>query len=132
MGRRLPVAALLLALLVACGWRGPTAIQTWSHLEPVPNVIALDEAAWRLVSLSDIQVKRSDDGRLDVVLELANLSDKQLEVQVQTVFRDAQGGLISDETNWRMVVLPGSGSTRYEVRSLSTEAASFVVHVKTP
>ncbi len=132
MGRRLPVAALLLALLVSCGWRGPTAIQTWSHLEPVPNVIALDEAAWKLVSLSDIQVDRADDGRLDVVLELANLSDRDLEVQVQTVFRDAEGGLISDETNWRMMVLPGNGSARYEVRSLSTQAASFVVQVRTP
>jgi hypothetical protein len=92
----------------------------------------LDEAAWRLVSLSDYQVARGDDGRLDVVLELANLSALDVEVQVQTVFRDGQGQLLSDETGWQMMVLPGNGSSRYEVRSLSTDAESFVVQVKTP
>ena len=132
MGRRLPVVAALLALLVACGWRGPSPVQTWSHIEPVGNVIALDEAAWRLVSLSDYQVARGDDGRLDVVLELDNLSALDVEVQVQTVFRDGQGQLLSDETGWQMMVLPGNGSSRYEVRSLSTDAESFVVQVKTP
>ena len=132
MGRRLPVAATLLMLLMACAWRGPAPVQTWSHLEPVGNVIALDEAAWRLVSLSDYQVARGDDGRLDVVLELANLSALDVEVQVQTVFRDGEGRLLSDETGWQMMVLPGNGSSRYEVRSLSTDGESFVVQVKTP
>mgnify|MGYP006928156348 CR=1 FL=1 len=131
MGRRLPVALALL-LLVACGWRGPEAVQTWSHLEPVHNVIALDEAAWQLVSLSDYQIERGEDGRLDVVLELANLSSLDVEVQLQTVFRDGEGRLLSDETGWQMVVLPGNGSSRYEVRSLSVEAETFVVQVKTP
>lgn len=141
MGRRVPVGPSwsarilslgLLVLLVACGWRGPTPVQAWSHLEPVSNVIALDEAAWRLVSLSDYQVNRGEDDRLEVVLELANLSSLDLEIQVQTVFRDSEGRLISDETNWRMLVLPGSGSARYEVRSLSVEAETFVVQVRTP
>ncbi len=131
-GWRAPVLALGLALFVACSWRGPTPVQAWSHLDPVSNVIALDEAAWRLVSLSDYQVARGEDDRLEVVLELANLSSLDLEIQVQTVFRDGDGRLISDETNWRMLVLPGSGSARYEVRSLSAEAESFVVQVRTP
>lgn len=132
MGRRLSVAAALLLVLAACGWRGPEPVQTWSHLEPVHNVIALDEAAWQLVSLSDYQIERGEDGRLDVVLELANLSSLDVEVQLQTVFRDGEGRLLSDETGWQMMVLPGSGSSRYEVRSLSVEAETFVVQVKTP
>ena len=64
--------------------------------------------------------------------ELANISDTDLPVQVQTIFRDAAGMLVGDETGWQMLVLPGNGSARYEVGSLKPHPGAYTVQIKTP
>ena len=137
MGRDVPVMSgpgILLAglLAVGCSWRGPAPLQTPRGVESTSSVMAMDKAAWKLVALNQVQADREDDGRLRVVLELANLSSKELAVQVQTVFRDKDGRLYDDETNWQMVVLPGSANYRYEVVSLRPAADSFLVQLKAP
>ena len=130
MGRHVPVVAAL--LLVACGWHGPQALQTWPGIDQNDDVVALDKAAWKLVAVQALQTDKTDDGRLHVKFELANLSSIDLAVQVQTLFRDTTGMLTGDETAFEMVVLPGGGSKLYEATSLKTTAASFTVQVKTP
>lgn len=137
MGRDVPVsrpvfAALLALLLVACGWRGPKDLQTWPGVKNGGAMIALDKAAHKLVAVQDRTVEAGADGRLHVRLELANLSDKDLTVQVQTIFRDDGGALLDDSTPFEAIVLPGNGSKLYERTSLSPKAASFLVQVKTP
>ena len=137
MGRDVPVirrAALLLTalLLVGCSWRGPAPLQTFKGVDETASVLAMDKAAWKLVALSQVQAERESDGRLRVVLELTNLSNLQLAVQIQTVFRDKEGMLYGDETNWQMVALPGASNYRYDVVSLRADADSFLVQLKTP
>ena len=132
MGRDVSVSLLAGLLLMGCSWRGPAPLQTPRGVDETSSVLAMDKAAWQLVALNQVQAEREADGRLRVVLELANLSSLELAVQVQTVFRDKEGALYGDETNWQMVVLPGSANYRYDVVSLRPDADSFKVQLKTP
>lgn len=138
MGRDVSVNRPLLAALVgltlaACApWQGPKPLQAWKAAGTADDVVALDKAAHTLVAVQTRSVQRTPDGRMAVRLELANLSDQDLTVQVQTLFRDAKGVPTGEDTPFEAVVLPGMGSTLYETASLGTDAQSFTVQVKTP
>lgn len=135
MGRALPVRRawlVALAFAAACGWHGPQAAQSWPEVKVGETVQAMDAAAYKLVAVQAFQAVPEADGRLKLTLELANLSDTDLPVQVQTIFRDAAGMLVGDETGWQMLVLPGNGSARYEVGSLKPHPGAYTVQIKTP
>lgn len=143
MGRDVPVSAgswpartlgavALGLLLSGCGWTGPMNAQTWSDVAAGPDVITLDKAAYKLVAVQNKSTERLQDGRLEVRLELANLSSKDLPVQVQTLYRDEAGVLLDDATPFEMIVLPGNGSKLYKATSLKAAAASYTVQIKTP
>lgn len=131
MGRHVPVTALLLAL-AACAWRGPMPAQTFPGVDSTPAVMAMDRAAYKLVGVQALQAVPEGDARLRVTVEITNLSSLDLPVQVQTIFRDKDGMLTGDETNWQMIVLPGNGSSRYEVVSLTPSPGSYTVQIRTP
>jgi uncharacterized protein YcfL len=126
------IAALSLAMVVGCGWRGPSPVQTFPGVASSVDVVALDKAAWQLVAVQNRSVTTAPDGRLTIKLELANLSSLDLDVQVQTFFRDAEGLPVRDNPPFEMIVLPGSGSRLYQVSSLQPHSGSFTVQIKTP
>ena len=130
MGRHVSVIAAL--LLAGCAWHGPVPAQTYPGIEPSANVVTLDKAAYKLVAVKNQVVARRDDGLLNVRLELVNLSSKDLAVQIQTLFRDTTNMPSGEDTPFQMVVLPGGGFHMYEVTSLTADAASYTVQIKTP
>ncbi len=132
MGRHVPVIWLVAALLTGCAWQGPAPLQTYPDMEASDAVLAVDKAAWKLVALRHIQTDREGDGRLRVTIELENLSEKDLPVQIKTVFRSAEGRLTGDESSWQMVVLNGGATERYDMVSMNEQAGQFEVQVKTP
>ena len=138
MGRDVPVNRPLLGALVAlalsacASWQGPKPLQAWKAAGQSDDVVALDKAAHTLVAVQTRAVERTSDGRMSVRLELANLSDKDLTVQVQTLFRDAKGVPTGEDTPFEAVLLPGMGSSLYETSSLRPDAQAFTVQVKTP
>ena len=133
MGRHVPVIrALLLGLLLSGCWHGPAPIQTARGVDSADHIITLDKAAWKLVALDSHRVERLEDGRLQIRLEVANLSSLDLEIQIQTIFRDAGGALTGEETPLEMIVLPGGGVKIYEVTSLQPGPSTFTVQIKTP
>jgi hypothetical protein len=121
-----------MVMMAGCGWKGPQPLQAWKAVGESDNIIALDEGAHTLVAIQTKGVGRTDDGRMSIRLELANLSKKDLTVQVQTLFRDKAGVPTGDDTPFEALVLPGGGSVLYETASLAADAAKFTVQVKTP
>jgi hypothetical protein len=120
------------AFSVACAYRGPLPAQTYPEIEPTSSVMVLDKAAYKLVAIQNMTVDRDGSGRLEVKLELANLSKKDLPVQAQTLYRDKDGMLLGDATPFEMIVLPGNGSGLYNSTSLQPQTHSFTVQIKTP
>ena len=115
MGRDVSVNRPLLAALVgltlaACAaWQGPKPLQAWRPRAP--------PMTWWRWTRPPIPSSPSRRGRCSArrtggwrCAELANLSDQDLTVQVQTFFRDAKGVPTGEDT-LEAVVLPGMGST---------------------
>ncbi len=133
MGRDVPVTAFLALVLAGCAsWVGPQALQAWPGVASGESVQALDEAAWKLVAVKEVSVGRTADGRLSARVVLINLSDKDLPVQMQTIFRDAAGAPVGDETPFGMHVLPGGGTKVMELVANDATAAAYTLQVKTP
>lgn len=133
MGRDVPVTALLALLLAACSsWVGPQAVQTWPGVKTGASVLALDEAAWKLVAVKEVSQATTPDGRLSARVVLVNLSSKDLPVQIQAIYKDKAGNPVGDETPFAMHVLPGGGGKVLELIANDAKAASYVVQVKTP
>ncbi|MEL6347265.1 MAG: hypothetical protein AAFV53_29385 [Myxococcota bacterium] len=133
MGRHVSVAFAMVAMLwVGCAWRGPKPLQTFPKVAPSVQVVALDQEAYQLVAIQNQQVNALEDGRLQVQVELANLSSLDLDIQVQTTFRDSDGMPAGDSTPFEVLVIPGNGSKLYEVISVRTDPAMYTVQVKTP
>ena len=132
MGRHVPViGALALSLLLGCGPQIPAQLQTWPGVSS-DDIVAMDKATYKLVAVRGRSVQALPDGRMRLELELANLSSLDLDVQIQTMFRDSSGMLQGEPTPYEIVVLPGDGSSLYAVTSLSVRPASFTVQLKIP
>jgi len=71
-----------------------------------------------------------EDGRLKVYAEIENRTGGNLVVQIQTQFKDAAGVLLSDETNWKTVVMPPHSSTSYDATSMNSDAKDYVIRIK--
>ena len=92
------LVALMFAAVVGCGWKGPLPMQTWPGVDNAEQHIALDKAAFKLVAVQTRSVSRTPGGQLQLRIELANLSSKDLPVQVQTLFRDSDGVPSGEDT----------------------------------
>lgn len=139
MGRDVPVSgalrvatlALAVLLLPAC-FKGPKPLRAAAGVDEAGDIVALHGKIYRKVEIANQVTRPLPDGRLEVRVELANRSRKDLPVQIQTVFRDGEGMLMSDSTAFEVVVLPAGGSKLYEVKSLQPGPASHLVQVRKP
>ena len=135
MGRHVPVILVLALVAIStagCSWR-PIPARGLTGIDSTADVLALDPDAYDTVALRAKQVTRTEDGRLRIELDIANIdpSWRTVTVQVQTRFLDPAGVYSGDETPMEMVVISPDSTVHYECVSL-TPAASYVVHIKTP
>jgi len=130
--RWVSTAALCAALLFGgCAWRGPAPAQVYPGVQKTDSVLALDKAAWRLVAVQNQEVERTEDGRLRVQLEIANLSNLDVAIMMQTQFRDKSDAPMGDATPFQTLVIPGAGTKVYEITSLQINPSRFTVSIKT-
>ncbi len=96
------------------------------------EVLVSDPESWRLVALAGHRLERDEGGRLELEVNLRNLSGLDLPVEIQTVFLGSDGTPISEELDWSNVVIPGHAEHLHEARSASAAATSFRVLIRTP
>ena len=87
--------------------------------------VLMDDAARRSVTCSALQ-----DGRLEVVSVLRNRETRRIQIQVQCVFKDAQGIGTSDETPWKDVILTENGMENVSFASMNALAKTYTVRVR--
>ncbi len=133
MRRWFPLAAVLVAAALGCQ-HGPYAAKGYkpgtTSYEHTEKIIFADRTLASNVKVVTLRSFRQEDGRLKAYTELENQTAKNLYIQVQTQFRDVQGALTKDVTNWRTIVMPPNSVTSYEASSMNDDAADFVVRVK--
>lgn len=132
---RTMIAALALIACLSLAATGcKTGPYTAKSVQPSPedteSLVLLDK---ELVKQISVQVQRAgftSDGRLTAEANLRNLTKKTLNVQVQTVFKDAQGLSTGDESAWRTMILNPNAMETYQSNAMNMKAERYTIRVR--
>lgn len=124
--------ALGAALLVGCQSGGAYAPKnaTKYNLEDQEPFVLLDRMVQRSVTCSGIQQGKLEDGRLKVVANVRNRESRRIQVQVNCVFKDAQGFPTGDETPFQTLILTENAQEGVEFTSMNDKAARYTIRVR--
>jgi hypothetical protein len=100
-----------------------------SNLETIAKFVLLDPGAQRSVTCTGLQTRTLSDGRLKVVANLRNRENRRIEVQVNCVFKDAQGFPV-DRHPFQTLILTENAMEGVSFTSLNNQAIDFTVRVR--
>ncbi len=126
------LSALLLSLLaLGCATEGPypPASRTPSP-EVERKAVILDKEIGDRIAVDSYKSERTPQGKLKAMANVRNRTNQDLTVQVQTVFRDAEGFSIEDDTSWNTVVLTANETRTIVATSTSKKAESYTVRIR--
>ena len=126
MKKFLTLSACLAILFNGCG--APTASQ--STIANNSNFVALGSFGSRIVKCTKLQKNELPDGRLRVRADILNLVNKRVDLQVDCIFKDAQGFSTGDETPFQTLILDETAQETITFTSLNTMARDYTVRVR--
>ncbi len=92
--------------------------------------LLMDPGAQRSVTTTGLTETRLPDGRLQVAAQLVNRENRRIQIQVQCVFKDAQGISTGDETPWENVILTENAIETVQFTSLNNQAVTYTIRVR--
>ena len=135
--------AFALCIFTLTGCRGPWVARNSRQNMPADalNAVVVMDAglrSWRpFVDMfgAALTVDRNimhamEGGGIEVSVEFKNNRSADQHFQVQTVFRDGEGVMLSDQSNWEHIIIPRRSSYLYRCRSMSKEARNYNVRVR--
>ena len=126
MKKILTLSACLAILLSGCG--APTARQ--SAISNDSKFVALGSLGSRIVQCTALQENTLPDGRLEVRANILNLVNKRVDLQINCIFKDAQGFSTGDETPFQTLILDETAQETITFTSLNTKAKDYTVRVR--
>ncbi len=132
----IPAALCAAVLFSAAGCKSHEGayapVNAQSHdYEKTSNFVLLDSGAQRSVtSGSSIQTATLPDGRLRVMAPIRNRENRRIQVQVNCVFKDAQGFSTGDETAWQTLFLDENATEGVQFTSMNDKAKNFTIRVR--
>ena len=126
MKKILTLSACLAILLSGCG--APTARQ--SAISNNSKFIAPGSLGSRIVQCTALQENTLPDGRLEVRANILNLVNKRVDLQINCIFKDAQGFSTDDETPFQTLILDETAQETITFTSLNTKAKDYTVRVR--
>lgn len=127
------VSMLALAALSGCATRTgpfPPLDTTKFTLENTERFVLLDEPTQKSITCTGLQEIPLTDGRLEVVANVKNRESRRLEVQVNCVFKDAQGFSTGDETPWQTLILSEFATEAVRFTAMNPQAKKYTVRVR--
>lgn len=127
----LALATSAVALLAGCvgGAYGPA--NTSRHdLENREKFVLLDSLTQSAVTCSGLQERRLADGRLEVSANVRNRENKRIQVQINCVFKDANGFSTGDETPFQTLILTENAQETSTFTSLNDKAQRYTIRVR--
>lgn len=125
------VAAL--SLLTGCATQTgpfPPLDTTKFTLENTDRFVLLDQPAQNSVTCTGLQEVPLADGRLEVVANVKNRENRRIEVQINCVFKDAQGFSTGDETPWQTLILSEYSTEAVRFTAMNAQAKKYTVRVR--
>ena len=125
-------AAAALTLLAGCQTPGPYTPQdtTKYTIENTNQFVLLDKPTQVSITCTGLEPRMLPDGRLDVVALIKNREDRRIQVQVQCVFKDANGFSTGDETPWENLILAEYSTETVHFAAMNNLAKKFTIRVR--
>jgi uncharacterized protein YcfL len=120
---------LLTASALALALTGCQAPANTTKHNSEGNFVTLDPGTQRSIMSPGIQTRTLPDGRLEVAANIRNRENRRLQVQVNCVFKDAQGFEV-DSTPFLNIFLTENETQTVPFRSLNNQAKTFTVRVR--
>jgi hypothetical protein len=104
---------------------------TVNDLENHAAFVLMDEHMQDSVTCSGIQQRTLSDGRLEVTANIRNRTDHQIRVQVDCVFKDAQGfPTEGDQSPFQSLILTENGQEAAHFISFNDKAVHYTIRVR--
>jgi len=97
--------------------------------EQTAAFVLMDPGAQRSITHAGIQQRTLPDGRLEVTANVRNRENRRLQVQVQCVFKDAQGFEV-DATPWETLILTENSIETVHFTSMNDKAKRFTIRIR--
>jgi uncharacterized protein YcfL len=125
--------ALAIALFAGCqttpGSYEPLDTTKYT-IESTDKFVLLDQAAQGSVSCTGLQERILPDGRLEVVANVKNREKHRLQIQINCVFKDEQGGSTGDMTSVRSLTLAENVTEAVKFTSANNLARKYTIQVR--
>jgi uncharacterized protein YcfL len=99
-------------------------------LEQTDRFVLLDKPAQNSVTCTGLQEIPLADGRLEVVANVKNRESRRIQVQINCVFKDAQGVSTGDETPWQTLILSENATEAVRFTAMNAQAKKYTVRVR--
>ena len=127
------VSVAALAFITGCATQTgpfPPLDTTKFTLENSDRFVLLDQPAQNSVTCTGLQETPLDDGRLEVVANVKNRENRRIQVQINCVFKDAQGFSTGDETPWQTLILSEYSTEAVRFTAMNALAKKYTVRVR--
>ena len=127
------VAVAALALVTGCATQTgpfPPLDTTKFTLENTDRFVLLDQPAQNSVTCTGLQEVPLTDSRLEVVANVKNRENRRIQVQINCVFKDAQGFSTGDETPWQTLILSEYSTEAVRFTAMNPQAKKYTVRVR--
>lgn len=128
-----------LVLVMCNGCVRPLAAPGHRYTQPIEhrantNIVTVDNNLAGVIC-SKIQIARqrtewTDDGRLQIFVEIENRTTHELDLEIQTAFKDSNDNFLLDAAPWTVVVLHRNQTHVYTATALSKDAAKAHVRLR--
>jgi predicted small lipoprotein YifL len=129
------LAAVTIISLTACkstydkGPYLPQNSKTPPH-ENTERVVLMDPGVQYSLTCTGVQEGASTDGRLEVVAQIRNRENRRIEVQVNCVFKDANGYTTGDETPFQTLILTENATEQVKFTAMNTLAKKYTIRIR--
>jgi uncharacterized protein YcfL len=112
--------------------KGPYLPQTSKTpaYENTERVVLMDPGVQYSLTCTGIQEGATADGRLEVVAQIRNRENRRIEVQVNCVFKDANGYTTGDETPFQTLILTENATEQVKFTAMNTLAKKYTIRVR--
>ena len=127
------LAATGLLFLAGCATEpGPYTPQdtTKYTIENTEKFVLLDKPTQYSITCTGLQERVLPDGRIEVVANVKNRENRRLQVQIDCVFKDAQGFTTGDETPFQTLVLAESSTEAVRFTAMNTLAKRYTIRIR--
>jgi hypothetical protein len=104
---------------------------TVNDVENHEFIVLLDPRVQYSVTCSGIQQRSLSDGRMEITANIRNREARRLQVQINCVFKDAQGfPTEGEETPFRNLILSENAQEPVNFVALNNKAARYTIRIR--